>query len=193
PHRLGRHIAVGDRIELALELEIVVEPHALEDLDELVHAPVARLPAGEELAEHLELLRARAIDDVDAEPPTADAVDRGRVLGDDLGIDDARMHRRHDLDRARLRSERRRQHPGIEIRAEEALRDERDLEAELLRPAQHVDRIEIVPVDAAAVAGPRVERRLAPRIPPDGERGRTPDAESHAYVSWVYAQSPLAA
>ena len=43
--RFGRDGAVVDGIEFALELEIVVQPHALHDLDELVHAPVARLAA----------------------------------------------------------------------------------------------------------------------------------------------------
>src|SRR5262249_57607350 len=86
PHRLGRHVAVGDRIEFALELEVVVEPHALEHLDELVHAPIARFSACEELAEHLELLRARAVDDVDAEPSPADALHRVALLSTNLAL-----------------------------------------------------------------------------------------------------------
>ena len=101
------------------------------------------------------------------------------MLGDDPRVHDAGMHGRHDLDRSGLGGQRRRQHPGIEVRAEEPLGNERDFEAELFRPLQNVDRIEIVLVDAAAVARQGVESRLHQRIGPNGQRGRTPDAESH--------------
>ena len=53
------------------------------------------------------------------------------MLGDDARVHHAGMHGRHDLDRLRLGGERGGEYPRVEVRAEKALRDERDLEAEL--------------------------------------------------------------
>ena len=60
-----------------------------------------------------------------------------------------------------------------------SLGDERDFETEFFRPLQNVDRIEIVLVDAATVSRQCVEGRLDQRVRPNGQRGRTPNAESH--------------
>ena len=73
------------------------------------------------------------------------------------------MHGRHDLDRFRLGGERRREHPGIQVRTKKSLGNERDFEAEFFRPLEDVDRIEIVLVDAATVSRQSVEGRLDQR------------------------------
>ena len=77
-----RNRPVVDGIELAFKLEILVQPHALHHLDELVHAPVARFATGKQFPEDFEFLRTRTVDNVDAEAPAADPVDRSRVFCD---------------------------------------------------------------------------------------------------------------
>ena len=94
-----------------------------------MHLLIAAIVGFNPAAIHIMFSRARAIDDVHAKTPARNAIQTGAQFGGNARIENARMNSRHQPQLFHDRRKSGRKNPGIEIRPEPALRDERDVKA----------------------------------------------------------------
>jgi hypothetical protein len=180
-HRPGRHPCLLGFVELSTVSQRIRGPESLHHLYEFLHLPVAAAVGFDPATVHVVLGWSGAVDDVDAESATRDPVDAGSELRHHTRVRDAWVDRSHQLHPANDRRQRRRENPGIEVRPEPTLRDQRDAEAEIFRSIQQVRSIFEIAIGTTAVAGQRIEMGSGFRVWADRLGSWTPDAELHTF------------
>ena len=137
----------------AVKIEIGIGPQALDHLDVLAHARIALGIADPgAVAEEVEFLHPPTVDDVQRTASTADAVEARGHFRDHLRGHHAGMHGDHELNVLGDHGKRGSEHPGRKVGAEEALGDQRGVEAELVGAADGVARERERPVVTAREA-----------------------------------------